>query len=164
LTVWFDPKVGKKKIFGIHFPLGMQDRRGSLMHSGSGERPDQHDKMLEATQLELELLGPGEDECSTMFMDEVQKLGINVNVGNSQGILVYEVKVPLTQNEQRPYAIGTHTAGRIGVGFETAKMDEKKMGRRGQMGGGPGGMGGRPGGQRPEPFELWTKVQLASRP
>jgi len=178
LTVWFDQEGGKEKALGIRFPVGMpcyynSGMRMPIMHDPSGDDSDQFRKMLENPQMELQLLGPRKNEQKTMLHADVGKYGINTKMGEVDGNIVYELKVPLTQNEQTRYAIRPDPAKRIGVGFETGKSDLKGMKKRfGKRGGGrsemgrrpPDGMSGRRGGKMPEPFELWTKVQLASRP
>jgi len=91
-------------------------------------------------------------------------------------MIVYEIKVPLIQSEQHPYAIGAEAGSSVGIGLETSKMKRSDM--SGQMsgergGGGPsggmrGGAGGRgmPGdGRRPQMrkhLKIWAVVQLAS--
>ena len=191
LTVWFDPEGGKDKKFGIHFPIGMQGASMKMM--GSREKPagtedtDQVQKKFEASQQEIELIGPGKNERYTMPVDEAALAGIHVRIGKSRGSIIYELKVPLAFSDEHPYAIGNGTNNKIGVGFETGKMNKEMMAERrskpgggtggrdggrggisggmGRMGGRMGGRGGMPGRERgmmPEPLELWTKVTLAS--
>lgn len=185
LTVWFDPNGGKEKTFGIRFPVGMPRHMSSSFRGGpSGEDSDPLKKMLENPKTELQLLGPDEHEQRTMLRSDVMSYGIEVDVGRTTGNLVYELKIPLTHNGQVRYAVRTDMAKRIGVGFETGKPDQEEMkersgkrggggkgGGRGGMGrGAPGGMGGggrsegmagKHGGKKPEPLELWTKIQLS---
>ena len=181
LTVWFDPKGGRKKAFGIHFPLGRQTNGTQIMRRDGKGDSDQFQRMLEESQSELELLGHSEDESCTMLVSDVEELGINVKIDMSKGNLVYELKVPLTQNELHPFAIATDTTKTVGIGFETGKIDMEQLrkmigersgriggmrsggGRRGGIGRVPGGI--RPGGGRiPEHLELWVKTKLASAP
>jgi hypothetical protein len=91
-------------------------------------------------------------------------------------LLIYEIRVPLTQNESNSFALSTGKNGVIGIGLETTKIDFSGMqqrqgrfgGRRPEGGMPPGGMpGGRRAGfgQRPqmsEQLNVWAKVQLAS--
>jgi hypothetical protein len=117
---------------------------------------------------ELEILGPGKDESVRMPIDEAK--GINVTVKLSSGTLVYELKIPLSQDEQNPYAIGAKAGSSIGTMLETPKINRSNM-RRGMAGGmsgggGRGGMGGMPGGgmrfKMPGPLKIKAIVQLAS--
>jgi len=110
--------------------------------------------------------------------------GITAKLGNRQGVLVYELRVPLRKSASNPYAIDMGEGQFLGIGFETTGFSPEMMkdrpggmegggsGRGGppQGGGGmpPGGggspRGGPPGMQRggqPEPLKLWTRVQLA---
>lgn len=186
LTVWFDPEGGKEKTLGIRFPVGMPHyMRSSIRGRPHGEDSDLIRKMFENPKMELQLLGPDEHEQKTILFADIMSYGIDVKVDQSERTLVYELKIPLTQNQQIRYAVRTDVAKRIGIGFETGKPDQEEMkersgkrdggsggrgdGRSGRGGGQggmglgerPGGMPGRQGGKMPESFELWTRVQLA---
>ncbi len=185
MTVWFDPKGGEKKRFGIRFPVGLPHyNRRTMLRKPSGDDLDQFRKM------EMQILGPEEYEQKTMLAKDVGKYGICVSLGEEGGNLIYELKVPLTENERVRYAVRPHMAKCIGIGFETGKPGSEEMkarprkrnggpsdskGRKpGGKGGGPpgGGRGGetsdnmhdKRGERMPEPFELWTRVQLSSNP
>jgi hypothetical protein len=172
-TLWFDPDGGKEKTFGIKYPVGMQASdlpSGIRIDEQRMERPRQ---ALRRAMNELEILGPGKDEVKKMLIEEAK--GIDIHVEFSSGMLVYELKVPLIQSEQHPYAIGAEAGSSVGIGLETAKMERPDMRSGmsgGRAGGGPtggmrGGVGGRgmPGGRRPpmpQPLKIWAVVQLAS--
>jgi len=166
LTVWFDNKGGKEKRFGIQYPLGtviegqpiipdipgkvagrsgMMDRFKKMRRSRIRKDPDHLSGILEGAESEPILLGPDENDRYIMFDGEIESLGIIAKVDSLEGNFVYELKVPLKQNERTPYAVGIDIAGKIGIGFETGKMDRKKMGgRRGSGSGmeGPTAFGG----------------------
>lgn len=104
--------------------------------------------------------------------------GIEVKAVPSSGLLIYELKIPLVQTEQHPFAVGAQPGKTIGVGFETAKFDPSQMRQRraggtpggrgmppmggGRSRGGMGGMGefGR-GPQMSESLKIWAKIKLA---
>jgi hypothetical protein len=195
LTVWFDRNGGEDKKFGIHYPLGLggagseQGRRentGDVGGSGDagGEQPagSQMDNPRPLAD-ELEVYGPGEGEHHRMTTAETG--GIDVRVGITNGVLVYELKIPLSDTGPTAFAIGTKPGMQIGVGVESSNgrgaasqgNSEGGEGRGGGMGGGRGGgMGGRGGGGgrrgggggggsraggQTEPLQIWAKVQLA---
>ena len=174
-TLWFDPDGGKEKTFGIKYPVGMQASglpRGMIRDEQSMERSSQ---ALRRPMIELEILGPGMKEVKKMPIEEAK--GIDIHVEFSSGMLVYELKVPLIQSEQHPYAIGAEAGGSVGIGLEMSKMERPDM--RGEISGGRGiggpaggirgGAGGRgmPGGggrsQVRKPLKIWAVVQLASK-
>jgi hypothetical protein len=151
LTVWFDNKGGKEKRFGIRYPLGtviegqpiipdipgkgagrsgMMDRLKKMRRSRIRKAPDHLSGILEGAESEPILLGPDENDRYIMFDGKIESLGIIAKVDSLEGNFVYELKVPLKQNERTPYAVGIDIAGKIGIGFETGKMDRKKMGGR----------------------------------
>ena len=171
-TLWFDPDGGQEKTFGIKYPLGMQaNGRGMRRDEQSMERSRQARRR---PMFELEILGPGKDEVKKMPIAEAK--GIDIIVEFSSGMLVYELKVPLIQSEQHPYAIGAEAGSSVGIGLETSKMERSAMRRQmsggrggggisGGMRGGAGGRGmsgGRRSPQKRQPLKIWAVVQLAS--
>ncbi len=181
-TIWFDPNGGKKKEFGILFPVGMMEM--GLMTRGRGQNQNIETlrEHFKKSLRDLEIFMPGEDKPVRMAVTDAT--GIEVNVSDSYEQLVYEIKVPLHKSDIHPYAIAAKTDKPIGIGFETAQIDRGKMrekmgrggmgggrpsggigGGRGGFGGGRGGRGGGLGGrpQMPKQFKLWTKVRLSSK-
>jgi len=172
-TLWFDPDGGKEKTFGIKYPVGTQK---SGLPRGMREDEQNLERSRQAPRrpiIELEILGPEKDELKKMTIPEAK--GIDISIEFSSGMLVYELKVPLIQSEQHPYAIGAEAGSSVGIGLETSKMERQDVRREmsaGRFGGGPtggmrGGAGGRgmPGGRRPQmrnPLKIWAVVQLAS--
>ena len=193
LIVWFDPSGGEKKHFGIKFPVGFasdvgqrgggRGRRGYGRPSGSdpndpNSNPDQ--KSVIEPPDRLEVYGPVKDDAHS-FVTEAAP-GISVKVGQVEGYLVYELRVPLAKTSDMPYAIEAQAGSLIGFGLETPKIERTEQpggfggmgggmgGRGGGMGrpgggmGGPGGgMGGRRGGfEQAKPLKAWATIQLAA--
>jgi hypothetical protein len=176
-TLRFDPAGGKKRIFGIKFPVGLSEEEMQMRWMREGDVPmkprrgEQDPEMVRQVQMrqmtELEILGPGKDEKVRIPISEAK--GINITINSSSGTLVYELKVPLSQDDQNPYAIGAKAGSSIGISLKSAKFRRPNM--RGGMGGMPGGgrrdgMGRMPGGgmrfQMPGPLKVNAIVQLAS--
>lgn len=170
LKIWFDPKGGKEKTFGIRFPLGMFANRGKMSNKRGEQDQERTRRMVQGSRNELEILGPGKEERERLHISEAE--GTEIKINASSGVFVYELKVPLMIDEQHPYAIGTGAGRSIGVGFETAALDLEMM-KRGMGGRIPGGVG-RPGmgGRRgmggafrgpgmTKSFKLWSFVKLA---
>jgi hypothetical protein len=175
LIVWFDPAGGESKHFGVKFPVGMRpEMRG---RRSAGPDPSRSPDKVEPTN-RLEVFGPKKDDARSLVADMAP--GIAVKVGNVEGSLVYELKVPIQKSAELPYAIEAKPGALIGFGLETLKPEAEPreeggrgagMGGRGRgrgMGGGPGGMGGMGGGRRGErgpepvnPLKIWATIQLA---
>jgi hypothetical protein len=190
LIVWIDQQGGKKKSFGIEFPVGtprayVVDRSGDTGEARGGQA-----QPLPANQDRLVVLGPDKNDRHDLAFDEAP--GIEAKIGESTGVLVYEMRVPLAKSDIQPYAIGAKPDAMIGVGLETPEIDRSAMrpgggggeggGGYGGRGGGGGGFGGRGGGmggrggyggrgggmggggrgfEMPKPLKLWSVVQLA---
>jgi hypothetical protein len=183
LTLWFDPEGGKKKIFGIHFPIGMAQRDMPLISpTGMNDYEMRTERMLEALTDEMEILGPDEKDTARISLAEARMHGIEVGLGCSKGNLVYELKIPLAQEDENSFAVGINRAGVdtttvIGIGFETPEVKREDMKKRMEEGGMPGpppgnmqggkmpgqDQGSPPGaGGQPEHLDLWVKLRLAS--
>lgn len=172
-TLWFDPDGGNDRAFGVRFPLGILE---GGMRMDRENRPELHELIAayRGPDVEMEILH-GEDDPLRMKVVDVAR--IDVAVDDVQGILVYELKVPLRDH---PHGIGAEAGSTIGVRFETQEIDFEELrermmaqgrgrppggGGRGGGGGGMGGPGGGMGGQRPdipEPIDVSVRVILAS--
>ncbi len=179
-TLWFDSTGDKGKKFGIRFPLGLRESGMSGTRQGiSGENSERFQELFENSLTELEILGPGKYDVNRMAISELS--GIDIHVGLFNGSFVYELKVPLAQGKDHPYAIGTKPGEKIGIGFETPEIKMREgMNRRisggGMRGGGMRGRGMRGGGMKgggmrsnrgiemSESLKIWVTVQLASNP
>jgi hypothetical protein len=184
LIVWFDPAGKDRKQFGIKYPVGSGwpvdgpsggrrgSRQGTPPASGSGEPPP-----LDVPN-RMEIFGPKKDDIRSLVLEHVP--GISVKLGQAEGALVYEMKIPLMKTAEFEYAIGAKPGTLIGIGLETQKIEEPEGEGRGRgipgMGGmGGGGMGGRgggmggggprggPGGEGLKPFKTWGLLQLAAK-
>lgn len=152
MTVWFDPGGGTKKKFGIKYPVVERDglggdARGGGLGGGRGRRGEgPPDEESGAPTDRIDIIGPGKDEARSLTRDHSS--GVDVAVRAEQGTLQYELKVPLARSADHPYAIDTVPGKTIGVGLETAKMQQRSFGagRGGGIGGGGGGGGGGMGG------------------
>jgi len=184
LTVWFDPKGGADKVFGIHYPVRMQGHGMPMEEKGEDAMPPEQKGagempgIFQGAEEEIEIIGPGKEERYTTSVKEAEKEGISVRIGKSKGYFVYELKVPLIENEQYGYAIGAKVHNPIGLGLETSGFNSRMM-RRGSMPGGGregrgmpgggmpgGGRGGMPGGDMPagnSGLKLWAIVSLSSK-
>jgi hypothetical protein len=166
LIVWFDAKGGKKRQFGIRYPMGMtpdqQGQRGGDPGRASGGRsggapppeggfgspgaPPDVGKMYARAEADgqlrrLEILGEGKD---TQIASIDSAAPLELKTGWSEGTLVYELKIPLARNGNLP-GLGVQPGAIIGIGLETPKRSGGDSG--GMRIGGPGGMGGGMGGR-----------------
>ncbi len=156
LTVWFDPAGGTKKHFGVRYPVvdrgqyGESQGRGGYggyggRNRGGGDRPSgtPDDQPTETSPTDrVDVLGPGKDDARELTRDHLP--GIDVALRTEQGVLQYELKVPLLKTAEHPMAIEAQAGKPVGFGFDTPKRQQgMDYGRGGGMGGyGGGGMGG----------------------
>ena len=212
LVVWLDAKGKKNKRFGLHYPETAEmptPGEGGFRRPGgggggyggrggnAGGQPPQEgqrqgpppDPQTDGRWQHMEIMGPGKDDKRDLMLDHVP--GLEVKVGDHEGVLTYELKVPLQVAGDDPYAIGVQPGAVIGLGLETPKFQMPRRpggfgggfgGRGGGMGGGEmggmgggrrGGFGGEGGGgergqsggrMRMEPLKLWATVTLATAP
>ncbi len=147
LTVWLDKQGGKGKAFGIRYPVG-RDEFGPP----EGWPPRDIGKSGIRTETpavpgeELILYGPREGDQHRMTVAEAQ--GVEVQTKTVAGHLAYQLKIPLAEDQQHPFALGGKPGTMIGVGFQTGKPQRPSRPREGFDGrGGEGGEGGEGGGE-----------------
>ncbi len=175
MILWFNPEGGKEKTIGIKYPVGrqMMAPEGREMINPDNEADRRKKKRaLMAISNELEILQNGRVPIRATI-DNLK--GIELSLERSTGLIVYEVKIPLQENPDFPFAIGAGEGSEIGIGIEVPKMTMNMRrspggigGRGGGMGGRGGGIGGRGGGMTGQRanmqkgVKIWAAVKLAS--
>ena len=166
LTVWFDPKDGRKKSLGIRFPLGSQGRRERPAEFGEESDMEVLQRVFLLSLNELEILGP--DRTDVRRIKKTEAKGVDVAMSVSSGLLVYELKVPLINSTEQSFAINVQPGRSFGIGIETSPQSrgmEQLSRRSGTEGmGRPGGMSQMPGGRDPaiiRNLKLWLSVSLS---
>jgi len=181
LVVWFDPKGGKAKSFGLKFPLGIQPGEMPMRPEMPAEPLGDEELSPEVSSeawTELEIISPQNQMPLKMKIEEAR--GLEVKASAPAGVLIYELKIPLRNTPQTPWAVGAQPGQLVGLGFETGTFEGKRMSRGGtgmpgggsypgRMGGrsGMGGLGGRGGFGRgieiPEELKIWAIVKLLTQ-
>lgn len=171
-TVWFDTEGQKNRKLGIQFPVAglLQGRRFPSQQS-----PDELKRLIEAAQRQFEVVGPGQGERHRLA-DKQAKV-IDVHLGYADGVLTYELRIPLHESADRPYAVGADLAKPLTIGLETGEYTDAIRaqisgpsrsaggsggGGRGGRGGGGGQSAGGLGGDAPEPLKHWLVVHLTT--
>lgn len=169
LTLWFDPKGGTEKAFGIRFPLGLQASRGGRA-SGAPMNSAARQRRWRSSLSEMAILG-GDGQQRRISATAIPGLTARAEV--NLGSLQYELKVPLQHGSVHSYAVGAAPGSTLGMGMETAGADEERVDTQpssrtgaGQRTMGRGGRrGGRMQGQRssrqPGTLKVWSEVALA---
>jgi hypothetical protein len=195
VIVWLDPSGGKKRAVGIRFPGeigGDRDRpelgRRRPEEPRVGTTPPEPPPLSPLTWFEL--VGPRDEDRRRLQRSAVTSIQVARDL--KEGLLVFELQIPLAKDAASGFGIGAEAGRMLGLGLETPEREKPEGpppgagGRR--MGGGGGGMGGGiggglggrgrggmgggrpddpagPEGKRPErakPLKLWTTVQLAT--
>jgi len=186
-TSMFEPKDGKGKRLGIHYPMGMS--RSGIRHE-TEEGPEIMKEKLAESLEHIEILGPGKDDtCPTRTIIS-ESMGIITRVLPFEGNCVYEMKVPLKADSVNKFAINAGEGETIQLTLETSSAGREKpndpaaesagpeganmgggMGGGGMHGGGHGGghgghgAGGRSGGiGGMEPFKQSFIIKLSPKP
>jgi hypothetical protein len=121
-TTWFDPQFEKERRFGIHYPLGdkeQEEKSPKSMFDYDKNRPDEKQSSL---SYDLEIINSAKNEPITMKLAKAR--GLEVKFKEKKGVLVYELKVPLSWRESHPYAIRFIEGNPLDIGFETPALDK----------------------------------------
>jgi len=163
-TVWIDPAGKEKKAFGITVPAamkgpGMRGRgQGAPPEPGQEGReggPGAQDGPAMAAITSIEVVGPSKDDKRRLELTYARTIGLDVAARVDEGVLVYELRLPLAVSESQPYGAKSSPGATIGLGIETNRPPEPAGGRFGGVGsksgtggdptgGGGGGRGGIP--------------------
>ncbi len=186
ITVWVDPKGGKRKTLGIRLsPLAPPGGPGEAPRGGPpegteervGEPPAPPDgsfgRDASSAPLRLEVRLPGRDEWAPV---EGVAGGIEAAVEESNGLAVFEMVIPLKAGPEAPAAVGAGPGAAISMSFETPKPERPKgrpegpggdrtgrIGDRRGLDGPPGDQIGGPGGFGPgmeDPFRDLEGLKL----
>jgi hypothetical protein len=179
LTVWFDPKGGEGKSFGIRFPLSVPPAPGERPIRPDIDRDEDISESIPPESLsELEIVAGATGKPVRVKVSET--MGLKVAASAENGLFAYELRIPLVKTPETPWAVGTQPGKSVGIGFDTSKFDRSPM-RQDRYGGGlPGGgrnpmgggtRGGRPGmgdignygpgTELPQELKVWAIVKLA---
>ena len=175
-TVWMDPSGKNKKSFGITVPPVMAGGPGMRGRGPGGAPPDQigqppdwqgtppqgsgggpggsQDPAI-GTITSIEVLGASKDDKRRLELAYARTIGLDVAARMAEGVLVYELRVPLPVSEAQPYGVKSAPGATIGLGIESSQPPEPRGGRFGGVGaksgtggdptgGGGGGRGGIP--------------------
>ena len=168
-TVWMDPSGKSKRSFGITVPPIMTGGPGMRGRGPSGEppaQPGQEDQKAPTqagpggpsgpaigTITSIEVQGASKDDKRRFELAYARTIGLDVAARMAEGVLVYELRVPLPVSEAQPYGVRSAPGATIGLGIETGQLptpggrgEEGGRGRGGMGGGSGGGMGGGMGG------------------
>jgi hypothetical protein len=131
--------------FGIRIPGSAFGRLGSggLQGPRPGGRNRGAPPQPEFTPVTyFELLGPGKDDRRRI--EVAAETGIEVAGSLREGVLSFEIKVPLAAGQSYLNSLSASAGQTLGLGLESPELERPEGGPRG---GRPGGIGGgRPGG------------------
>ena len=141
LVVWLDPAGGKKRKFGLHFPVpnppgqpGMRRRPAPESGEGSQAPPPEGEAPPVRGQDVIGVLGPGRNDAQLVPINEAG--GIEARVGVHGDLMVYQLRLPLRRSPEHPYAPEIQPGQSVRLEIETAPL------RGGMFPPGPYGIGG----------------------
>ena len=162
-TVWLDGKAGKKKVYGIRLKVKASEENAEVSLSTkakSEEKKIEGKKEIPYVAVIVDEKGP----VSTLKAD-----GVAFRTGFNWGLKpMFEFKFPLEK-------VLSKSAGFIGIGFETSKIDNSILEEisgpaSAGIGTGPETKGHHkskavsPEASQPETIGFWLKIKLASKP
>ena len=128
MTVWFDKTGGNDKDLGLKFPMGKTEAvMNPPFKRNEGENnSDMLNQMVNDAMAEgkLEVSGPG-DSKRILYLANEKSIVINLTFNNS--VLIYELKIPLSNKFDNSFNLGVNDSTSVGVGFETPEFNFDKM-------------------------------------
>lgn len=188
LIVWLDAGGGKKKTFGVQYPIGLVNMIGQGGFAGRGGQPPSDEERQRRLEESLVSLQIHDEQDEPLHLSVADFVGGELGFARSFGSVGYEMRIPLQATDAQPYAVGAAPGAAIGIGIEVPELDRETLreqfggmgGQGGRAGDGMGNLGGNPrgpagggfgGGQsglggprgalQQETLRLWAKVTLA---
>jgi hypothetical protein len=173
-TVWLENEKNDSTL-GIRYPLHNIVNEARVMTNPEAVREKGRGMLLKklmSDQDEIRILN--KDNFPVTAISTSDSSGITARIGYNNDQFVYELRVPLNNNDNNKYCLSAIPGEKLSVKFETEKPERKNFGGRrggGMMGqggmgrefGGGGYRGGNPeGGERMsfEPIDFSVEVTL----
>ena len=171
MTLWFDTKGKSKKEIGIGYPLGIRPNQTNNKSFNPSDfqkmrSEEQFTKALENIGNEVELFLGKKKIPHKKKITEIA--GMEIKISESQGLLVYEIKIPCTEKSPFMFSVFPKKKNLLGFGLTIGRdIDIKRPPNAGGTGmsSGMGNMkGGRrqggASGKRPEGINRQEKINL----
>lgn len=131
LTIWLESEQSDKKI-GIRFPHKLEEQDMPVMRNKSMEELASAEDMTKM----LEKLITKQDEITIVNADNFplyaykrnSREGVSAGLAVSMGQLVYELKVPLAENNMAPFVFNASPGETIYVEIESGEFERSKTG------------------------------------
>ncbi len=185
VTVFFDATGGEERSYALRYPASPERPA-----PGAGDAPPSSASgtprlRRQASLDEIEILGAPEGSVRRLKLAEARPVA--AALGEQDGTLVLEMKIPLAAGPDTPFAVRAAPGKTISLGLEGAPPGRQDRAGQSQTGGGEGGAGfgggfgggghwgrgggghGRAAGDRPAEgtaasLRKWFRVSLASPP
>jgi|GEM_PF-3684132 hypothetical protein len=132
LIVWIDPTGNYEKVFGVCYPLELEYETFLAVQRGDRKESEKTLTIFKEMQDSLKIIFPvieNPDEKNKdvensilLGLADATAAGVSASVGNSDGRLFYELKVPLRTGNGKTYAINKDGDKPINIGFETPEI------------------------------------------
>jgi hypothetical protein len=146
-TVWLENEKNDSTL-GIRYPLHNIVNEARVMTNPGAEREKGRGMLLKKMMSDQDEIGIlNKDNFPVTAISTSDSSGLTARIGYNNDQFVYELRVPLNNNDNNKYSISASPGEKISVKFETEKPERRNFG--GRRGGGmmePGGMGRGPGG------------------
>lgn len=131
-VVWFDDYASRKKNRGIRFPLGNGESLNELSRSMRQERHDKFAKSEKYSLEEIEWVSADKNEDFIGSLEFFKQKGIDVQIDDSTGNMIYELKIPLVKDSKHIYTVSDNAKQRLSICFEIAPRQSVDLTKRGK--------------------------------
>ena len=144
-TVWINPDNGNEKL-GILYPIGAINSGESMpfrnqSQGGRRERPD-FEKIFNEKKMkqnEIRIINGDNFPLTSYYTNDTSV--VHVDIGTQMGLLVYELKIPLSKNITSKHNFNLKPGDELNIGFESGDISRENFKSSGfQMGNRNGNM------------------------
>lgn len=139
-TVWIDPDNGEEKL-GINYPIGAMNSDDSMPLENMRGRRDFGKRLqeLKLTQNEIRIINTDNFPLTSYYLNDTSV--VQLDIGSQMGLLVYELKIPLSKNITSKHNFNFKPGDELNIGFESGDISRDNFKNGGfRMGNGNGNM------------------------
>lgn len=163
MTLWFNTKGKTKKEIGIKYPIGSISNQNKQKQSNTEKNKKNANeeiisKMVENLEKDIELIFDQKKGLQKMKISEIS--GMEISIKESEGLLIYEIKVPCIEKSPFLFSVYPQKNNLIGVGLEIGSNSSSEYSSLSEKRGMKSGKGKKKGGRSSEGTNRQEKIEL----
>lgn len=128
LVVWVDPAGGKRRAYGVQYPLGLRAQRAGRRAAGAAGTSESSQAAFSFDQLSLRELAIHRADSTRVRIPAQFSSGVRAQATIDSGALVYELAIPVGSGTEggtgARHGLRTPLSNTVGIGLQTPEGDD----------------------------------------